>query len=121
MSTTTLTLSGTPGVPSTFVAKTVAPDVVGTTKTLANLMLSVQEVTTAGVSFTLNSKLQQLCLLARGGEIQFKLDSAANTEYWALSDATRQDFNMPDLAGQTVYFDAASTLNVQIIQVLRET
>ena len=91
-----------------------------TVQTLRNISLDVQAVTTAGVGYTLNSKLVELRLQARGGTIQVKLGAVGDTEYWALTSTVPQTFAIPDLAGATIYFDSGSNLDVEILQILRD-
>lgn len=91
-----------------------------TVRTLRNISLDVQEVTTEGVSYVLNSNLSTLVLQARAGAIWLKLNDVADAEYWILTDGQPQSFSIPDLAGATIYFDAGSTLNVEILQILKD-
>lgn len=90
-----------------------------TIKTLRNLVLDVLSVPNTGASYALHANLGILRLQARGGAVWLKLASVGDTEYWILKDGEAQEFHVPDLAGATIYFDAATTLAVEILQILR--
>ena len=90
------------------------------TQTLRNLTLDVEAVTSAGIDFTLNADMHTLVLQARGGEIELKLGSKSDVEYWVLTDGQPQSWSIPDLAGRDIYFESQSSLNVEIMQILND-